>query len=159
VIADALPGKNFRATLEAINPRVDANGRSLEVRARLDNTSGVRRPGLFVRVRVILGERDNALLVPEEAIVPSGEEFFVFRVIERDGQTVAQRVRVRPGVRREAKVEIVEGLASGDRIVTAGMRLARDGQLVRVLNTSSGEARPGDKAGAAAAAMNTTTAK
>jgi membrane fusion protein (multidrug efflux system) len=159
VIADALPGKNFRATLEAINPRVDANGRSLEVRARLDNTSGVLRPGMFVRVRVILGERDNALLVPEEAIVPSGEEFFVFRVIERDGQTVAQRVRVRPGVRREAKVEIVEGLASGDRIVTAGMRLARDGQLVRVLNTSSGEARPGDKAGAAAAAMNTTTAK
>src|SRR4030095_2979629 len=134
--------------------------RSLEVRARLDNSSGALRPGMFVRVRVIIGERNDALMVPEEAIVPSGDDFFVFRVIEREGQTIAQRVRVRPGVRREAKVEITEGLASGDRIVTAGMRRARDGQLVRVLSVASGEARPaGDKAGPAAAAMNTTTAK
>jgi membrane fusion protein (multidrug efflux system) len=160
VVADALPGKSFRGALDAINPRVEANGRSLEVRARLDNSSGALRPGMFVRVRVIIGERNDALMVPEEAIVPSGDDFFVFRVIEREGQTIAQRVRVRPGVRREAKVEITEGLASGDRIVTAGMRLARDGQLVRVLSVASGEARPaGDKAGPAAAAMNTTTAK
>ena len=132
VVADALPGETWRATLEAINPRVDANGRSLELRARLANNDGKLKPGMFVRVRAIVGERPNAILVPEETIVPAGDEFFVFKVV--DG--VARRVKVTIGVRRDAKVEIVEGLAAGDQVVTLGMRLSRDGQPVLVLPTS-----------------------
>lgn len=129
VIADALPSERWQGVIEAINPRIDANGRSLEIRARLENSRGQLRPGMFVRVRVITGERTDALLVPEEAIVPQGEEFYVYKVVE--GQ--ARRVPVKIGVRRDAKVEIVQGLAPGDQVVTAGMRLARDGQPVRVL--------------------------
>ena len=161
VSADALPGKTFRGNLDAINPRVDATGRSLELRARIDNSGGSLRPGMFARVRVILGERNDALLIPEEAVVPQGDDFYVFRVIDREGQTVAQRVRVRAGVRRDAKVEIVDGLQNGDRVVIAGMRLARDGQLVRVVNNpSSDKGLPGgDKAGPAAAAASSLVAK
>lgn len=134
IVADALPNERFSGILDAINPRIDAGGRSLEMRARLANRGGLLRPGMFARMRVIVGSRDNALLVPEEAIVPSGEDFFVFRVVgKEDAGAVVQRVRVRTGVRRDAKVEIVDGLAEGDRVVTAGMRLARDGQQVRVL--------------------------
>lgn len=129
VVADALPGERFSGNIDAINPRIDANGRSLELRARLDNTGGKLRPGMFVRVRVIVGERTNALLVPEEAIVPQGSEFFIYKVV--DGQ--ARRVPVKIGVRRDALVEIVDGLTTGDQVVTAGMRLSRDGQPVRVL--------------------------
>ncbi len=102
VIADALPGERFAGQIDAINPRVDANGRSLEIRGRLDNTGGKLRPGMFVRVRVIVGERTNALLVPEEAIVPQGAEFYVYKVV--DGQS-AQRVPVKIGVRRDALVK------------------------------------------------------
>ena len=123
VIADALPGERFAGQIDAINPRVDANGRSLEIRAKLENTAGKLRPGMFVRVRVIVGERTNALLVPEEAIVPQGR-VYVYKVIESQ----ARRVPVKIGVRREALVEIVEGLKTGDQVVTAGMRLSRDGQ-------------------------------
>jgi len=133
VIADALPSERWQGEIEAINPRVDANGRSLELRGRLDNASGKLRPGMFVRVRVIVGERDG-LLVPEEAIVPQGEEFFVYKVV--DG--AAKRVPVKIGVRRDAKVEIVEGISAGDQVVTAGMRLSRDGQPVRVLPPEGG---------------------
>jgi membrane fusion protein (multidrug efflux system) len=129
VIADALPNERWQGLIEAINPRVDANGRSLELRALLENSRGQLRPGMFVRVRVITGERTNALLVPEEAIVPLGEEFYVYKVV--DGQ--ARRILVKIGVRRDAQVEIVRGLASGDQVVTAGMRLTRDGQPVRIL--------------------------
>jgi membrane fusion protein (multidrug efflux system) len=128
VVADALPSERWQGQIEAINPRIDANGRSLELRARLDNASGRLRPGMFVRVRVIVGER-SGLLVPEESIVPQGEEFYVYKVVEG----AAKRVPVKIGVRRDAKVEIVAGLAPGDRVVTAGMRLSRDGQPVRVL--------------------------
>jgi membrane fusion protein, multidrug efflux system len=138
VVADALPSERWQGQIEAINPRVDANGRSLELRGRLDNASGKLRPGMFVRVRVIVGER-NGLLVPEEAIVPQGEEFYVFKVV--DG--AAKRVPVKIGVRRDAKVEIVEGIAAGDQVVTAGMRLSRDGQSVRVLSPAGGKGDAG----------------
>ena len=143
VVADARPGERFSGLIDAINPRIDANGRSLEIRARLDNTGGKLRPGMFVRVRVIVGERANALLVPEEAIVPQGAEFFVYKVVE--GQ--ARRIPVKIGVRREALVEIVEGLKSGDQVVTAGMRLSRDGQPVRVLPPNNSGTAPGTPKG------------
>jgi membrane fusion protein (multidrug efflux system) len=131
VMADAVPGERFLGAIDATNPRIDASGRSLEVRARLSNQERKLRPGMFVRVRVIIGERANALLVPEEAIVPLGEDFFVFRV----ESAVARRVKVKTGVRRAAKVEILEGLAAGDQVVTAGMRLARDGQPVKIVGS------------------------
>jgi membrane fusion protein (multidrug efflux system) len=145
VVADALPGVPWQGQIEAVNPRIDANGRSVELRARLDNASGKLRPGMFVRVRVIVGER-NGLLVPEEAIVPQGEEFFVYTVV--DG--AARRVPVKIGIRRSAQVEIVQGVAAGDQVVTAGMRLFRDGQPVRVLPPANGKGSGdgGDKAGA-----------
>jgi membrane fusion protein (multidrug efflux system) len=145
VVADALPGVPWQGQIEAVNPRIDANGRSLELRARLDNASGKLRPGMFVRVRVIVGER-NGLLVPEEAIVPQGEEFYVYKVV--DG--AARRVPVKIGIRRAAQVEIVQGVAAGDQVVTAGMRLSRDGQPVRVLPSANGKGSGdgGDKAGA-----------
>ena len=128
ITADALPNERYQGVIEAINPRIDSNGRSLELRARLQNDSGRLRPGMFARVRVIIGERLNALMLPEEAIVPQGDVFYVYKVV--DGQ--ARRVPVKIGVRRSSQVEIVEGLASGDQVVTAGMRLSRDGQPVRV---------------------------
>ncbi len=134
VVADALPNERWQGRIEAINPKVDADGRSLEIRALLENTSGKLRPGMFVRVRVIVGERSNALLVPEEAIVPQGAEFYVFKVV--DG--AARRVPVKIGVRRDAMVEILDGLTAGDQVVTAGMRLSRDGQPVRVLAAGQG---------------------
>lgn len=136
VVADALPGETWRATLEAINPRVDANGRSLELRARLANNAGKLKPGMFVRVRAIVGERANALVVPEEAIVPAGDDFYVYKVVDE----AARRVKVAIGVRRDAKVEIIDGLAAGDQVVTLGMRLSRDGQPVRVVQPGAGPA-------------------
>ncbi len=133
VVADALPGSRYRGTIDAINPRIDASGRSLEVRARLANTDGRLRPGMFARVRVIVGERQSALMVPEEAIVPLGDDFFVYTVADDK----ARRVRVKLGVRRDAMVELLEGVKAGDRVVTAGMRVRRDGQPVRIVNAQA----------------------
>ncbi|MFO0273727.1 MAG: efflux RND transporter periplasmic adaptor subunit, partial [Betaproteobacteria bacterium] len=129
VAADALPGTTYRGSIEAINPRIDANGRSLELRASLGNSDGRLRPGMFARVRVVVGDRPEAFMVPEEAIVPQGDRFFVFRVA--DGR--AQRVPVRLGVRRDGQVELLDNVQAGDRIIVAGMRVQRDGQPVRVL--------------------------
>ena len=148
VSADALPGTRYSGTVDAINPRVDASGRSLEVRAKLGNTDGRLRPGMFARVRVLLGDRPNALMVPEEAVVPLGDDFFVYTVA--DGK--ARRVLVKLGVRRDAQVELLEGVAAGDKVVTAGIRVQRDGQPVRVVGAAAAPAA--DKPDAAAPAAD-----
>ncbi|MEI2813344.1 MAG: efflux RND transporter periplasmic adaptor subunit [Burkholderiaceae bacterium] len=69
---DALPGRKFTAVIQAIDPLVDANGRSVGVRACIDNRQFQLRPGMFARVNTVFGERDNAKVIPEEAIVPQG---------------------------------------------------------------------------------------
>lgn len=133
LVSDVLPGERFRATVDAIDPLVDAQGRSVVLRASLPNPAGRLRPGMFVRVRLILDERPSALLVPEEALVPApGNTHFVYQVV--DGK--AQRVPVRIGLRRDAQVEVVEGLAPGAVVVTAGQLKLREGTVVRLADPS-----------------------
>lgn len=145
VASDALPGAAFRAELAAVDPQVDPGGRSLSVRARLDNAAGKLRPGMFVRVRVLFGERRGVLMVPEQAVVPGGQPA-VFKVV--DGKAALTRVRL--GVRRDARVEVVEGLADGDVVVTAGQLKLRDGAPVRPVGETGPAPQPAAGQGAAA---------
>jgi membrane fusion protein, multidrug efflux system len=136
---DALPGRKFKALVQAIDPLLDANGRSVSVRGCIDNRAMQLRPGMFARVTQVFGERDKALVIPEEAIVPLGPRSTVIKVVdgtEKDdkGQFVkiSQRVDVKVGIRRPGRVEIVEGLSEGDVIVTAGQqRIQKDGSVVK----------------------------
>lgn len=135
--ADALPGRPFTAVIQAVDPLIDANGRSVGVRGCIDNRTRQWRPGMFVRVNAVFGQRDNALVVPEEAIVPQAGRTFVVKVVagEKPGELVSQRQAVRTGLRLPGKVEILEGLSADDTVVTAGhQRLQRDGSPVRVVD-------------------------
>jgi len=127
VTLDAFPGKTFDGVVFAIDPRVDDEGRSVAIRARIPNADASLRPGLFARVRLVVARRTDAIVVPEQAIVPRGDDQFVFRVV--DGK--ASLTKVRLGQRRAAEVEVVEGLSPGDVIVTAGQVKIRDGMPVR----------------------------
>jgi membrane fusion protein (multidrug efflux system) len=139
VLVDALPGKPFHAKVDAVDPQVDSSGRSALLRGRIDNPEGRLKPGMFARVRLILAERASALMVPEEAIVPQGSKATVWKIV--DGK--ALRTEVKTGMRREAKVEIVEGLQLGDTVVTAGqIRLSRDGAPVRIVQGDEPEGKP-----------------
>jgi membrane fusion protein (multidrug efflux system) len=129
VTADAWPKQSFTGELYAIDPLIDALGRSIVIRARLPNEEGRLRPGLFVRVKLILKGRDDAVLIPEQALVPVGEAQFVFRVT--DGK--AQQTKVVTGERRDGLVEITDGLAAGETVVTAGQIKLRNGAPVKVL--------------------------
>ncbi len=137
---DALPGRKFTAQVQAIDPLIDANGRSVGVRGCIDNRQLQMRPGMFARVNVVFGERENARLIPEEAIVPQGGRQFVIKLLPgSSAQTRAtKRVEVKVGLRRPGKVEILEGLESGDMIVTTGQqRIQRDGTMVTLADLSA----------------------
>lgn len=134
---DALPGRKFTARIDALDSQLDANGRSVLVRARLNNADGALRSGMFARVRAVFEVRQAAKVVPEEALVPVGERQFVFRVVDgAEGGKVAQRVAVKVGMRLPGKAEIVEGLEPGEAIVVAGQaRLTRGDNIpVRVVD-------------------------
>ncbi len=232
---DAFSGRLFKAKVEAVDPLIDANGRSIGVRAVLANTAGEPiaaaggkgpaaqassapvasasapavaakpaafapvvasgamrgvalpspqslgcpsnvfdrtrinaggeqngplRPGMFARVTAVFAVRPNALIVPEEAIVPQGGKQFVIKavapselpapaassaasapVLPPDTKLVSQRVEVKLGLRRGGQVEITEGLAEGDTIVVAGQqRLQKDGSPLRVVELGRGPA-------------------
>ena len=77
VAFDALPGVQYSAVVLAINPQIDADGRSLAVRGCIDNRRPQLRPGMFARVTAVFGERSDANVVPEEAIVPDGAAPYV----------------------------------------------------------------------------------
>jgi len=100
------------------------------LRARLANSGNRLRPGVFVRVRLILEARPAVPVVPEEALVAApGNVQFVYRV--DDGR--AKRVDVLTGARRAGMVELVEGPAVGDTVVTAGQLKLRDGAAVSIV--------------------------
>jgi membrane fusion protein, multidrug efflux system len=126
---DAFPDDNFEGKVYAIDPKLDVSGRSLLVRAIVPNKDQRLRPGLFARVTVLLQLKEDALSVPEAAIVPQGDSQFVFKII--DGKV--KLTKVVTGTRREGRVEIVEGLALGDQVVTAGQLKIRDGSAVSVV--------------------------
>ena len=136
VAFDALPGVQYSAVVLAINPQIDADGRSLAVRGCIDNRRLQLRPGMFARVTAVFGERSDANVVPEEAIVPDGAAPYVLRVVAgpEEGSQVAKRTPVRLGARTPGFVEVVEGLSPMDVVITAGQqRLQRDGMAVRVV--------------------------
>lgn len=136
---DALPGRKFEARVEAVDPLIDANGRSIGVRASIDNKQLLLRPGMFARVSTVFGVREKARVIPEEAIVPQGGKAFVIQLVPGpDNDTlVSKRVEVKVGIRSPGQVEIVEGLKEGDTVVTAGQqRLQRDGSPVKVLEVN-----------------------
>ncbi|MFO0993527.1 MAG: efflux RND transporter periplasmic adaptor subunit [Hyphomicrobiales bacterium] len=128
VTADALPGETFVATVTAIDPSIDANGRALKVRADLDNSAGKLRPGLLVRVTV-KGQLRDAVTVPEAAIVPRGKETIVF--VAEDN--TVKEAKVRTGKRSEGTVEIVDGLAAGAKVVVAGNTRLTNGAAIQIV--------------------------
>ena len=190
VVIDALSGSTYQARVDAIDPLIDANGRSISVRAVLRNDgpgeslakkgavtlkplepavatpsptppdaacpprplqvmdkftpAGPLRPGMFARVNALFAIKNEALSIPEEAIVPMGGKQFVIRAVPPealpnagplppDTKLVSLRTEVKLGARHPGRVEILSGLTAQDTGVVAGQhRLQTDGTALRV---------------------------
>ena len=126
----AYPGEDFVGTVASVDSRVDPTTRSVTVRALLPNDKALLKPGMFLTVRLTRGASD-ALLVPEQALVPEQGDVFVYVV---NGGSVEKR-KVRIGARSVGEVQIVAGLAAGEQVVTEGTQKLRDGAPVTVQET------------------------
>lgn len=129
------PQRTFEGRISAINPGIDPGTRNVRLRATLDNPEHLLRPGMFAEVRTVLPAREGVLSLPRTAITyaPYGDSVFV--ITGSEGDLVVQRRQVETGSERDGRVEIVKGLAAGDRVVSAGQVKLRNGQKVTIDNS------------------------
>ncbi len=132
----ALPDQTFTGEVRNVDTVIDPVTRSITVRAMIPNEGGVLRPGLVMTVELLKNPR-QAVVVPEEALVPRDRRNFVFVVSERDGRTVAERRQIETGTRRPGEIEVLDGLQPGEPVVIHGTLKLEDGAPVRVLGTET----------------------
>lgn len=130
-ISTAYPGARFAGATGQIDTRVNPSTRTIRARAFLANRDRRLKPGMLMTVRVAAGAR-RALAAPEMALIDSGDQAFVFKIVEKDGRLVAERAPVRVGARFGGYVEILEGAKPGERIVLDGVNRVRPGGAVRI---------------------------
>lgn len=116
----------FVGKVSVVDTRVDPVTRSIRLTAEFDNPDEALKPGMFLAVSLEVTARDDAVVVPEEAIVSEGLRHVVYPV---KAGSVERRV-IRIGQRQNGKVEVVEGLTAGETIVVLGVQRIRPGAPV-----------------------------
>jgi len=134
VSVTAHPGQLFEGEITAINPGIEEATRSIRVQATLRNPGQLLRPGMFAEVDVLLPQREEVVTLPRVSITytPYGDS--VFLAVEKDGQLQAERRQLTTGATHAGRVEILDGLAAGDRVVLAGQVKLRNGQPLQIDN-------------------------
>lgn len=127
MLVDARPGEVFLGRVQRVSPVVEAGSGTFRVTAEFRDDK--LRPGMFGRLNVVYDTRDNALVIPREALLGEGADAAVF-VVEND---VAKRVTVQLGHIGDGKAEILTGLADEARVITLGQAAIRDGVKVQVI--------------------------
>ncbi len=129
VKVDAYPDQRFDGAITRKSPVLDPRTRTAEVEVELDNPDGALKPGMFARTTIVVERKRGVLVVPEAAPVKSATGYGVFRITA--GGTV-ERITVEPGLKADDGIEVTGDLREGDRVVTLGSSLLRDGQRVRI---------------------------
>lgn len=142
ITVDAFPKDVFGGEVVAIDPVIDPNSRSAKLRAQIANPDFRLRPGQFAQLQLDTGgNRTDALLVPEQALMQDGNTRYVYTVV--DGK--AHRAEIKTGVRVPGKVQVIEGLKAGDVVITAGQTkpIMHEGLGVQPLPPGGAQAPPG----------------
>lgn len=129
VTTDILKGLGFEGKVKLINPRIDAETGTVKVTVEVFDNSLRLQPGMFVKVQIAIGMKENILIIPRKAILYKQNKSYVFVLNRRQ---VSQR-EVLLGLLEEDHVEVTEGLNEGEIIVIVGVEGLKDGQRVDVI--------------------------
>lgn len=133
----AFPDRKFTGSVNVVDPILDPTTRSARLTAVIPNPSGELRPGMSADVNAVLAERPQAVTVPDEAVFAEGDRNFVF-VVQPDSSVVRRAVRL--GARQPGRVEIVEGLQGGEKVVRAGHQKLFEGAKVAPVQSAAAPA-------------------
>jgi membrane fusion protein, multidrug efflux system len=134
---DAYPGRTFEGKITTIEPQIAADTRNIRVQATIANPDHILKPGMFTTTTVVLPDKQPVVTVPETAVDYTLYGDSVFLLAEKksdDGKTSLTVVRtfVRTGTRLEGRVEVLEGLKVGDRVVAVGQLKLQSGAAVAI---------------------------
>jgi len=148
VEVDAFPGEMFTGRIARVSPVLDPATRTAPIEIEIPNPGFRLKPGMYARVSITTDERKDALVVPSNAVIDTGGRRGVF--LADEGDVVSFRA-VTVGIEAPEYIEILDGIAEGDRVVTTGAGALRDGD--RVLLSGAAGAPRGGRAQAAAEAQ------
>ncbi len=116
----------YTGTVYAIDPKIDPQTRTLQLRATSPNGNRTLIPGSFARIELVMGTKGNAIVVPTEAVIPDLSGHKVYLV--KNGKATSQAVEL--GIRGDREVEIKNGLTAGDTLITVGiLQVKPDGDV------------------------------
>lgn len=122
--------KTFTANIIAAEVKMDENTRSLAIRALVKNSDPALIPGVFAKVRIILGKNEEAILIPTIVVQPLGRKKLVY--LYKGGKSIPADITT--GVRDSSKVQVLTGLNIGDTVITTGLLFLRPGADVKLKN-------------------------
>lgn len=139
ISSDSYPDRTFDGTLTALNPDLNATTRSVQLQATSDNSEQLLRPGMFVRVEVLLPGEQSVLAIPRTAVVrePFGDSVYVLEPQSGTTNLVARQQLIRTGLEHGDFISVVSGLKAGDSVVSAGVFKLHSGASVQVNNTDT----------------------
>jgi membrane fusion protein (multidrug efflux system) len=121
--------ENFNATVYAIEPALDANSRTITVRAKAPNPKGLLSAGAFAKINLTLDQIPKTIMVPTECVIPDLKSSKVY--VYKNGIAVAKNVKT--DLRTDTKIQIIDGLKAGDSIVVSGLIQIRPKSPLKVL--------------------------
>jgi len=139
---EAFPGETFKARVREIYPVIDPASRTMELRLSVPDSGERLKPGMYAKVRIFTEEKEGTVTVPADALVKRGEESFVFVVAPDPAAPEvfkARRAVVRTGLLVDNRLEVLEGLKAGERVVVRGQTLLDEGSLVNVVPAAGGK--------------------
>jgi len=126
---DAYPEDEFKGVVYRTGVAVDPVTRTGEVEIRVPNPDRKLKPGMFARMTIVIGQKDNVVVVPDSALIREQDNVYVF--VADSGK--AYRRRIKLGLSQAQFYEVVEGLSVGYMVVTRGRRQLKDGQMVEII--------------------------
>jgi membrane fusion protein (multidrug efflux system) len=122
----SLPGREFTGIVDFVDPVVQLPGRTITVKARVANPKRALQAGMFIEARLATAVRPDAVVIPEDAVLPLQGISYVW--VAKDGKGTRRRIQL--GVRSPGFVEVREGIAGGEQVVVAGQERLSEGAPV-----------------------------
>lgn len=132
MVLDAWPGRKFLGEVIRISPVVDPGTGTFRVTAEIKDSEGMLKPGLFGRVAILYDLHEDVPVIPRSAVITEDERSHVF-VVDENGS--ASRRNVELGYERENHVEVIDGVKTGEVVVTAGKGSLSEGAKVEVIES------------------------
>ncbi|MBI4358929.1 MAG: efflux RND transporter periplasmic adaptor subunit, partial [Candidatus Omnitrophica bacterium] len=137
VFVDAYPDKVFEGTVENIAPVIIGTSRTADVRVRIENPEGALLPGMFARIKILLYQKKNTLVVPNDSLQGKEHEQYVY-VIHPEEKT-AVKTPVVVGYARVDYAQIDSGLREGELVAVSGLERLEEGSKVKIIETQEAE--------------------